>query len=609
MFMESNRMYTNIKTNTSPFKLFQQIGRSIRKTMDPAQMLQGAVEAIGWHLGLDRCLALLVDDQNHDIGVAAEFAREPYKAIGSKRYQLRSTSEWYRLLSEGKPIPLTHIQIDSTNQTSLLPELDQIVRDTASKTAVAFPLIHQGALLGSLTVHYCEEDRTISEDILEIGEAFAEELASSIRQAKHFQENLTDGRVFSSTMLPLIVLESGSFKIVQTNDAAVELLDGGNNDLSGLPFLELFAESDAQRIREAAGKLSTRTPVVNISGLLAPSSGGQPVMLDAAVSTVSGESNEIVLALFPNSGSANNKAPAAYAATPTSTTEPSKVEELVGSLSKQLNWERAARTIISKLHSTLDRDTVLQTTADSVGRALRASACLIVRTDTPTASMVTHEYADPNLSPLGLGRSGQLPVNTISHCKQRTVSIADLSSTTRPPGLPKEDVNALLDNGVGALLGTPISYHGIVYGVVVVESDEAREWTPQEVEMLETVAGQAALALINAQAYAQVKDQLFNMNLISNLTQQLTTALDQAGRNTRSDKPPEIPAESPSTPLSTRELEVLKLIASGLANREIAQKLFLTESTVELHASRIRKKLKLKSRTALVKFACDNHLV
>lgn len=603
-------MYTNIKTNTSPFKLFQQIGRSIRKTMDPAQMLQAAVEAIGWHLGLDRCLALLVDDQNHDIGVASEFAREPYKPIGSKRYQLRSTSEWYRLLSEGKPIPLTHIQIDSTNQTSVLPELDQIVRDTASKTAVAFPLIHQGALLGCLTLHYCEEDRTLSEDILEIGEAFAEELASSIRQAKHFQENLTDGRVFSSTMLPLIVLESGTFKIVQTNDAAVELLDGGNNDLSGLPFLELFAESDGQRIRDAAAKLSPRTAVVNISGLLAPSSGGQPVMLDAAISTVNGDSNQIVLALFPNnSGAGNGKAQPAYAAAPPSTTEASKVEELVGSLSKQLNWERAARTIISKLHSTLDRDTVLQTTADSVGRALRASACLIVRTDTPAASMVTHEYADPNLSPLGLGRSGQLPVNTISHCKQRTVAIADLSSTTRPPGLPKEDVNALLDNGVGALLGTPISYHGIVYGVVVVESDESREWTPQEIEMLETVAGQAALALINAQTYAQVKDQLFNMNLISNLTQQLTTALDQAGRNTRSDKPPEIPTESPSTPLSTRELEVLKLIASGLANREIAQKLFLTESTVELHASRIRKKLKLKSRTALVKFACDNKLV
>jgi two-component system response regulator NreC len=68
-------------------------------------------------------------------------------------------------------------------------------------------------------------------------------------------------------------------------------------------------------------------------------------------------------------------------------------------------------------------------------------------------------------------------------------------------------------------------------------------------------------------------------------------------------------SESESPPLSSREMEVLCLIASGYANREIAQRLFLTESTVELHASRIRKKLNLKSRTALVKYACDNSLV
>jgi DNA-binding NarL/FixJ family response regulator len=37
-------------------------------------------------------------------------------------------------------------------------------------------------------------------------------------------------------------------------------------------------------------------------------------------------------------------------------------------------------------------------------------------------------------------------------------------------------------------------------------------------------------------------------------------------------------------------MEVLHLIAAGYANKEIAQRLFLTESTVELHASRIPKK-------------------
>ena len=98
------------------------------------------------------------------------------------------------------------------------------------------------------------------------------------------------------------------------------------------------------------------------------------------------------------------------------------------------------------------------------------------------------------------------------------------------------------------------------------------------------------------------------MNLLGNLTQQLTNTLELVSRTGKHDATEEKRQPGSSPPLSLRELEVLKLIAGGLANREIAQRLFLTESTVELHASRIRKKLKLKSRTALVKYACDNGL-
>jgi DNA-binding CsgD family transcriptional regulator len=443
-----------------------------------------------------------------------------------------------------------------------------------------------------------------------MGEAFAEELAGALRQANLLQSKLVDGRIFSGSSLPLIILEPVTFKIAQTNASAAELLDGDENDLRGLPFLELFGESDAQRIKAAATRLSPAHPVVNIYGLLAPSANGQTVSLDGALSTVNSdeESSELLLALYPASSTNGNGG--APTTAPAEAPSGARVEELVSSLSRQLTWERLTRQIVSKLHSTLDRDSVLQSAADSIGRALRASACLIVRTDSPAASLVTHEYADANLSPLGLGRSNQLPTGAISYLRQRTITISDLSSTNRPPGLSKDDVTSLLDNGVGALLSTPIAHHGMTYGIIVVESNDARDWTPQETEMIETIAQQVALALANAQAYAQLKDQLFNMNLISNLTQQLTNALDQAGRNARSERPVDIvPPEASATPLSSRELEVLKLIASGLANREIAQKLFLTESTVELHASRIRKKLKLKSRTALVKFACDNHLV
>jgi ATP/maltotriose-dependent transcriptional regulator MalT len=50
-------------------------------------------------------------------------------------------------------------------------------------------------------------------------------------------------------------------------------------------------------------------------------------------------------------------------------------------------------------------------------------------------------------------------------------------------------------------------------------------------------------------------------------------------------------------PLSERELEVLQLIADGLKNQEIANRLYLSLHTVKIHARRIYAKLGVSSRT------------
>jgi LuxR family maltose regulon positive regulatory protein len=53
-------------------------------------------------------------------------------------------------------------------------------------------------------------------------------------------------------------------------------------------------------------------------------------------------------------------------------------------------------------------------------------------------------------------------------------------------------------------------------------------------------------------------------------------------------------------PLSEREREVLGLIAEGLSNREIAQRLFIAASTVKVHTYNIYGKLGVHSRTQAV---------
>jgi two-component system, NarL family, response regulator LiaR len=67
-------------------------------------------------------------------------------------------------------------------------------------------------------------------------------------------------------------------------------------------------------------------------------------------------------------------------------------------------------------------------------------------------------------------------------------------------------------------------------------------------------------------------------------------------------------ADSPVDPLSERELEVLRLIAQGLSNKEIADQLVVTEFTVRSHVSKILSKLHLVSRTQAALFALKKGL-
>ncbi|MCL5045343.1 MAG: response regulator transcription factor [Actinobacteria bacterium] len=61
--------------------------------------------------------------------------------------------------------------------------------------------------------------------------------------------------------------------------------------------------------------------------------------------------------------------------------------------------------------------------------------------------------------------------------------------------------------------------------------------------------------------------------------------------------------------LTERELEILKMVAEGLTNQQIAEKLFLSIKTVQAHRANIMEKLDIHDRVELVKYAIRNGLV
>jgi two-component system NarL family response regulator len=85
----------------------------------------------------------------------------------------------------------------------------------------------------------------------------------------------------------------------------------------------------------------------------------------------------------------------------------------------------------------------------------------------------------------------------------------------------------------------------------------------------------------------------------------LLTEFASMARGTEEERPQQVPAPK----LSNREMEVLKLVAKGMNNRDIAKELFISENTVKNHVRNILEKLQIHSRMEAVMIALRDKLI
>jgi len=271
---------------------------------------------------------------------------------------------------------------------------------------------------------------------------------------------------------------------------------------------------------------------------------------------------------------------------------------------QQANQEEALlnRMIVS-IHSSLEVEDVIDRAANGLSREFLVSRAIICLINEKGQIGIARQVTQKNLEPISdrsmlFSKYHDLLLD-IGERRPLVVMLDDTFS------LAQDVRHELVHYGILSMVMVPLVFQGRLTGLLHLDQSEfSRLWTAGEINNLTRIGNQFSIALSQARLYKIVESQNKNIDKLTELCSQLNEVVSSTRELTEKHES----HEKVRIKLSTREIEVLRKVARGLSNKEIAEALHITEGTTEVHVSRLRKKLILSSRAGLVRYAFENHL-
>jgi DNA-binding NarL/FixJ family response regulator len=266
--------------------------------------------------------------------------------------------------------------------------------------------------------------------------------------------------------------------------------------------------------------------------------------------------------------------------------------------------EALLNRLIVNIHSSLDLEEIIDKAGQNILEEFEVSRAIICTMSEPTAAIrIARQVSKQGVKPISEKSTIFSRYHDLLLDAGERRPLVVLYDDTFP--FAREIIYELQAYEIKSMIMIPLIYRGRLTGLLHLDDCESpRLWTQSEINLLARIGNQLSIAMSQANLYRIVESQSHSIDKLTDLCNQLTSVVNSTRELTARQEG----REKVRVKLSTREIEVLRKVAQGLSNKEVADSLHITEGTTEVHVSRLRKKLSLSSRAALVRYAYENHL-